>query len=299
MITNTTGHEQSGNRPCIIVSNDINNKHSFVVEVVFLTTKRKPLLPTHVRICSTYYNSTALCEQVTSIDKRRFLSYAGEVTEEEMRKIDEAIKISLGIKEEKKEKDMNNELMFFEGHEVEVFEHEGKVLFNPYHVAKCLELTDSAVRKAIGNMNQKQVIKLTNSDVKKSDIRKLNNAGENFLTESGVYKLVFKSNKKNAEKFTDWIADEVLPSIRETGTYTTTTYQYPLSPATFEGVANLSRVLERIMKSEGSQPHEIALVVKSLCQQSGIELLDCFVKIPTYEQLSFMPDSYNDIITRV
>ena len=52
-------------------------------------------------------------------------------------------------------------------------------------------------------------------------IRKLNNAGENFLTENGVYKLVFKSHKPNAEKFTDWIADEVLPEIRKTGGYRT------------------------------------------------------------------------------
>lgn len=52
-----------------------------------------------------------------------------------------------------------------------------------------------------------------------SHIRKLNNAGENFLTESGVYKLVFKSRKPNAEAFTDWIADEVLPALRKTGSY--------------------------------------------------------------------------------
>ena len=48
-------------------------------------------------------------------------------------------------------------------------------------------------------MNEKQVVKIKNSDVSKVDIRKLNNAGENFLTESGVYKLVFKSHKPNAE----------------------------------------------------------------------------------------------------
>ena len=40
-----------------------------------------------------------------------------------------------------------------------------------------------------------------------------------FLTESGVYKLVFKSHKPNAEAFTDWIADEVLPTLRKTGSY--------------------------------------------------------------------------------
>lgn len=109
--------------------------------------------------------------------------------------------------------------MVFEGNEVEVFEFERKVLFNPYHVGNCLELGDSAVRMAISKMNKKQVIKLKNSDVKNIDFRKLNNAGENFLTESGVYKLVFKSKKPIAEKFTDWVTDEVLPTIRKTGGY--------------------------------------------------------------------------------
>lgn len=51
-------------------------------------------------------------------------------------------------------------------------------------------------------MNNKQVIKIKNSDMHNLHIRKLNNADENFLTESGVYKLVFKSHKPNAEAFT-------------------------------------------------------------------------------------------------
>lgn len=112
---------------------------------------------------------------------------------------------------------MMNDLMIFEGHEVEVLEVEGRVLFNPKHVADCLEIAD--VNSSIRNFNEKQVVKLTNSDVHNLHIRKLNNAGENFLTESGVYKLVFKSHKPNAEAFTDWIADEVLPAIRKTGGY--------------------------------------------------------------------------------
>ena len=113
---------------------------------------------------------------------------------------------------------MNN-LMIFEGHEVEAFELKGQVLFNPYHVGECLELNGDAVRKAMSRMNEKQVLKITNSDVTNNHIRKLNNAGENFLTESGVYKLVFKSRKTNAERFTDWVTDEVLPSIRKHGMY--------------------------------------------------------------------------------
>lgn len=114
---------------------------------------------------------------------------------------------------------IKKELMIFEGHEVEIFELDGKVLFNPYHVGECLELAESSVRNYLAKMNQKQAIRLKNSDVRDKDIRKLNNAGEKFLTESGVYKLVFKSNKPNAEAFTDWIADEVLPTIRKTGGY--------------------------------------------------------------------------------
>lgn len=110
-----------------------------------------------------------------------------------------------------------NEIKIFEGHEVEVLEYDGNVLFNPKHVAECLDIAD--VNSSIRNFNEKQVVKLTNSDMRNLHIRKLNNAGENFLTESGVYKLVFKSHKPNAEKFTDWIADEILPTIRKTGGY--------------------------------------------------------------------------------
>ena len=113
-----------------------------------------------------------------------------------------------------------NSLMIFEGKEVEVFELNGQVLFNPYHCGECLNLGESAVRMAIKKMNQNQVVKLKNPDVKDIDIRKLNNAGENFLTESGVYKLIFKSHKEEAERFQDWVTDEVLPTLRKTGVYT-------------------------------------------------------------------------------
>lgn len=114
-------------------------------------------------------------------------------------------------------KNENNNLMVFEGHNVEVFEWEGKVLFNPKHVAECLDIKN--VNDNIRKMNEKQVIKLTNSKIGETDFRKLHNTGENFLTESGVYKLIFKSHKEEAEKFQDWVTDEVLPTIRKTGGY--------------------------------------------------------------------------------
>lgn len=39
------------------------------------------------------------------------------------------------------------------------------------------------------------------------------------ITEAGLYKLVMRSKLPNAEKFSDWTCEEVLPSIRKTGMY--------------------------------------------------------------------------------
>ena len=63
------------------------------------------------------------------------------------------------------------------------------------------------------------------------------------------------------------------------------TYQYAPSAATFDAVANLGRLIERVMKAEGACPHEIALALKPIFQQAGIDIRDCFVKLPAYEQL--------------
>ncbi|MDY5519678.1 phage antirepressor KilAC domain-containing protein [Campylobacter lanienae] len=40
-----------------------------------------------------------------------------------------------------------------------------------------------------------------------------------YLTEPQMYKLIMRSNAKNAEAFQDWICNEVLPTIRKTGAY--------------------------------------------------------------------------------
>ena len=39
------------------------------------------------------------------------------------------------------------------------------------------------------------------------------------VNESGVYKLAFTSRKEEAERFTDWVAAEVLPTIRKHGAF--------------------------------------------------------------------------------
>ena len=41
----------------------------------------------------------------------------------------------------------------------------------------------------------------------------------NFITESGLYAVILRSDKPNAKKFRKWVTSEVLPTIRKTGGY--------------------------------------------------------------------------------
>lgn len=65
------GSEMHTARPGVIVSNDTLNITSPVVTVVFLTTKPKTNMPSHVTIESTGRKSTAICEQINTISKER------------------------------------------------------------------------------------------------------------------------------------------------------------------------------------------------------------------------------------
>lgn len=62
--------------------------------------------------------------------------------------------------------------------------------------------------------------------IKKDDITTSNvidSLGRNqevyFLSEQGLYDLIFKSKKQEARDFQQWVTHEVLPSIRKTGQY--------------------------------------------------------------------------------
>lgn len=93
------GSEQHSGRPGVIVSNNVNNDRSETVEVVYLTTKPKKKLPTHVKVMSTGRESTVICEQVTTVSVMRIGKYIGRCTDEELQAISEAIVISPALKD--------------------------------------------------------------------------------------------------------------------------------------------------------------------------------------------------------
>lgn len=90
------GSEQKSGRPGIIVSNDLANKHSPNVEVVFLTSQEKKALPTHVEVIARV-PSTALCENIQTVSKERLSDFIRSCTTSEMKAIDKALLHSLGI----------------------------------------------------------------------------------------------------------------------------------------------------------------------------------------------------------
>ena len=82
-----------------------------------------------------------------------------------------------------------NELMIFEGNNVEVFNWEDKVLFNPRDVGKCLDMSYSTVKDHVRNFNKNQVIKLTNKDILKdglTNFRKIHNTDVKYFDISEV-----------------------------------------------------------------------------------------------------------------
>ena len=91
------GSEQRADRPAVIVSNNKNNEHSETVEVVYMTTRPKTDLPTHVFTRSALSPSTILCEQIFTVSKQRVDAQIGKLTDSEMLSVDAALAISLGL----------------------------------------------------------------------------------------------------------------------------------------------------------------------------------------------------------
>ena len=95
-----------------------------------------------------------------------------------------------------------------------------------------------------------------------------------------------KANNMVADKFQNWLAFEVIPSIRKTGTYSMAKYQ-PKATSVGE-VANLLKILERTMKAEKQSPEVIAKNIEQVCKQFGIELSEDFTKRSDKGQMAFV-----------
>ena len=88
----------------------------------------------------------------------------------------------------------------------------------------------------------------------------------NIIPESDVYRLIMRSNLPNAERFQDWVTEDVLPSIRKTGNYS-------MAPASAPGVRPL-RDIAAIYEAAGIHGNQLALALDKLYKaESGMSAL--------------------------
>lgn len=118
---------------------------------------------------------------------------------------------------------MENSIQVFENSEfgsVRTIEEDGKILFCGSDVAKALgyarprdairDHCDHAVKRRMVSTTTNQHGTTTEQEVEAS-----------FIPESDLYKLAFGSKLSSAQKFTDWVTSDVLPTIRKHGAYMT------------------------------------------------------------------------------
>ena len=97
------GHEQGRSRPCIVVQNDVGNRFSSTTIVVPLTDAAKIKKPSPIYILlkrgdgGTTKDSYALCDQIRTVDQRRFSGVYGTVSPQTMAALNRALQISLGL----------------------------------------------------------------------------------------------------------------------------------------------------------------------------------------------------------
>lgn len=101
------GSEQGKTRPCIIVQNDVANRFSPVINIVPLTDAKKVnkwykcLVHLSKAEPGLDKDSAVQCNQIRTVYKKeRILKKLGEVSEEKMKEINQALKIHLDLTEE-------------------------------------------------------------------------------------------------------------------------------------------------------------------------------------------------------
>jgi mRNA interferase MazF len=99
----TIGREIKKTRPALIIQNDIGNRYGDLTIIAAITSKISPILyPVEVIVKPSGANglkvlSAILLDQVRTVDRQRLLKRLGVLDPSTMRRVDEAIQISLGL----------------------------------------------------------------------------------------------------------------------------------------------------------------------------------------------------------
>lgn len=93
----TSGGEVRKTRPAVIVSNDAANQHANRVQIVPLSSKVEKLYPCEARVAVAGKASKAMADQIMTVTKERLTKRMGIVGPDDMRGIDVALRVQLGL----------------------------------------------------------------------------------------------------------------------------------------------------------------------------------------------------------
>lgn len=110
---------------------------------------------------------------------------------------------------------------------VRVVMRENKPWFVAKDVAACIEYDISNVSKMCKLCREKDVCVESASKFDSYDLYESGNSRITLISESGLYRILAKCSLPKCEPFETWVFDEVLPSIRQTGSYSVTTPALP------------------------------------------------------------------------
>ncbi len=159
---------------------------------------------------------------------------------------------------------------FQSNHAVRVaFDDNGEPLF-------CL--TDVAGILGLGNANPSR-FNLDEAGVHKMYISYPSGAKQvTFINEPNLYRVIFRSNKPEAVKFQNWVFDEVLPTLRKTGSYTIAEPSVPapkpqspkLSQSDFAIIRRAVQHISIGMRFSGVSTNAIYARLRQMCEVDSV-----------------------------